>query len=406
MATLRIGRADMALTTSVDTAISDLTISSSAVTFRGTLEGEREQLTRTIEQIVGYVDSLDEPVVPLLWDCLSTGWDGYYRVLDVEVIRDLPDLADLLITVQRVRGFAAPLFESTVLTAKRAEAAASVSHAPWMALPATVSGFELGPDLTPGSSLRASADGDMRYFTSSVLADARPTWHLPPADWYRGAPTITVGGHVVVGRQVPNTPTSWELSNGIVRLFGIPGSAEIGSQQWLGGGWSSVGEGRWHLLRYAGGTSTPYSDPPLTVTVLRNSPEESAIRLSYDAASMTPGSRFLVTLDISLRRGALAAVVRMTTRGLYRWGLRTSIPWSGATYNSDSSYAASGLVLHGLSRFDQELLQRYEDRTTIYTALTPFRTATWGWGYTGGSVTAAARLWAAAGVERTSVVQR
>ena len=294
-------------------------------------------LTYAAEQFAAYVDSPDETFVPVIWgtDC-PPGFDGFYRVRDVALGSTQADVWSLDLSLERVQGYAAPLFEAIVLGGKRAGVAAGITAQAWQGLPATVMGYENGV-ITPTVETVATADGNLSLFTDTAneLFDARVEFYLPPASWYVGAATLTIGGKLTVGTQVPNDPDGWVVSNGIIRLSGVANSGKIKLEHWSGTAW--VEDGGYWFGQYGGGAQPLLTAPPLAITVLRNGPECVTIRLAYDAASIVTNARFAVNVDVSLRRGASCAEVYLETRGAYRWEVKTGIDYATAVSGGGAS---------------------------------------------------------------------
>ena len=315
---------------------------------RGRVEGTEDQVGHIAEQLRGLVSGSDEPFVPVYWiPCANasstpglTRQDGYYEVTDVDMGMDSLDWASLTLTVRRVQGFAAPLMEAVVLGGKRAGVRANVTAQAWQALPATVMGYENGA-ITPTVETVATETGNLSLFTDAVneLFNARVEYYLPPASWYVGAASLSVAGRLIVGRDCPNDPDGWVLSNGRIRLSGVTGSGEIKLEHWSGSAW--VNNGSYRFGQYGGGAQPSLTAPPLAITVLRNGPECATIRLAYDAASIITNARFAVNVDISLRRGADSAEVYLESRGAYRWLLKTPFTFTGMVEILSSGATAS-----------------------------------------------------------------
>ena len=323
--TVQVGRVSVSLEVAVEAAV-----------YRGdTLrlscycDGAATHMYAIIEGLCAYAASTDESVVPVTFDTPLAHLTGFYRVGDVSVDQAMPDRSDLTLDLERVQGYTAPLFESIVLGGKRAAVGAGVTAQAWQALPAAVMGYENGV-ITPTVETVATADGNLTLFTDAAneLFDARVEFYLPPASWYVGAATLTIGGKLTVGTQVQNDPDGWVLSNGIIRLSGVASSGEIKLEHWSGTAW--VGDGSYWFGQYGGGAQPLLTAAPLAITVLRNDPACVTIRLAYDAASIVTNARFAVTVDLSLRRGATSAEVYLSTRGAYRWLVKTPIVYATA----------------------------------------------------------------------------
>ena len=353
-------------------------------------------------QFAAYADSSDETFLPCQF-VGPVGWDGFYRVLDVSAGATEARRLDLSVSLERVRGFAAPIFESVVLGSKRATSGAGVTPLAWHAVPASATGYETGV-LTPTRTVLSGETGDVQIFSEATnhLFNARPMWFLNPAAWYAGASQLTVAGHVVTGRQVRNAPADWVLSNGLVRFVGLADGG-IRSERWDGAAWLSPGV--WRLNRTLTGSSSNPVGAPHTLTVLRNDPACVTIRVAYDAAELVPGSRFVVFLDLSLRRGSTMVEATVTTRGYYQWGFYAPVVWSStpAAYDSftDGTFIAAGGTAD---------LGWFGDGSPV--SVSKFAGAQaqfvqWGWGYLSGQTQQmVAQRYAAAQSERTEVVAR
>lgn len=300
--------------------------SGSRVTVSGqTVSMSVAEALATRQQFLGYVDSPDEDFVPVTW-ADQPSVDGFYRVLTVDFVPHVSGAFNgvyvFSLVLEKVRGFAAPMFESVVLGALRVNTSGIVTgtSVPGQGLSLAVVGYNAGA-VTPTVTTRLGVGGDVKFFSggSNFLYNAKPSFFLSPANWYRSAATLRVGSPLAVstGRQVANTPVAWDLSNGLIRI----------SQSIVGGGlvletasfgnWVSAGT--WELLRFT--VSTFALPAPHTITVLRNSPEEVAIRLSYDSGTVVSASNFLITADVSLRRGAYHATVVISAPQAFPWGV-------------------------------------------------------------------------------------
>ena len=326
MSTIKLGRAGVLS----EVSYQQVDITRGAIRVTGNVHvADATDMTYAVEQIAALVDNPDETFVPVIWGDYPAGWDGFYRVLDVSLGSTQPDVWTLTADLERVQGFAAPLFESIVMGGKRAGVGAGVTAPAWQGLPATVMGYENGV-ITPTVETVATADGNLILFTDAAneLFDARVEFYLPPASWYVGAASLTIGGKLTVGTQVPNDPDGWVLSNGIIRLSGVTSSGEIKLEHWSGTAW--VDNGAYWFGQYGGGAQPLLTAAPLAITVLRNDPACVTIRLAYDAASIVTNARFAVTVDVSLRRGGTSAEVYLSTRGAYRWMVKTPIVYATA----------------------------------------------------------------------------
>ena len=383
-----------------DVILQNLDVSKGTVGLSGVIDDPDVEFAA--EQFAAYVDSADETFVPVRF-VGPTAWDGFYRVTDVRASATPSKLLGLSVSLERVRGFAAPIFESVVLGSKRSGVIAGVTPTAWHGVPATAVGYETGV-LTPTRAVLSGETGDVQIFSEATnhLFNARPMWFLSPADWYDGAAELTVAGHVVTGRQVRNAPADWVLSNGLARFSGRADGAVV-SERWDAAGQVWTDSGAWSVTRSSSAIG------PLgaahTLTVLRNDPACVTVRLAYDAASNVAGSRFVVYLDVSLRRGSTVAECSLSTRGFYPWGFLSPVTLpTTANYGSFATSPFIACVASGTYAGTSAGVAGYNSRFYPSAGL---QFVQWGWGYLAGRTQQqVAQLYAAAQSERTMVVAR
>lgn len=383
-----------------DVILQNLDVSKGTVGLSGVIDDPDVEFAA--EQFAAYVDSADETFVPVRF-VGPTAWDGFYRVTDVRASASPSKLLGLSVSLERVRGFAAPIFESVVLGSKRSGVIAGVTPTAWHGVPATAVGYETGV-LTPTRAVLSGETGDVQIFSEATnhLFNARPMWFLSPADWYAGAAELTVAGHVVTGKQVRNAPADWVLSNGLVRFSGRADGAVV-SERWDATGQVWTDAGAWNVTRSSSAIG------PLgaahTLTVLRNDPACVTVRLAYDAASNVAGSRFVVYLDVSLRRGSTVAECSLSTRGFYPWGFLSPVTLpTTANYGSFATSPFIACVASGTYAGTSAGVAGYNSRFYPSAGL---QFVQWGWGYLAGRTQQqVAQMYAAAQSERTMVVAR
>lgn len=383
-----------------DVILQNLDVSKGTVGLSGVIDDPDVEFAA--EQFAAYVDSADETFVPVRF-VGPTAWDGFYRVTDVRASASPSKLLGLSVSLERVRGFAAPIFESVVLGSKRSGVIAGVTPTAWHGVPATAVGYETGV-LTPTRSVLSGETGDVQVFSEATnhLFNARPMWFLNPGDWYDGAAELTVAGHVVTGKQVRNAPADWVLSNGLVRFSGRADGAVV-SERWDATGQVWTDSGAWSVTRSSSAIG------PLgaahTLTVLRNDPACVTVRLAYDAASNVAGSRFVVYLDVSLRRGSTVAECSMSTRGFYPWGFLS--PVTLPTTANWGSFATSPFIACTASSAYSGTSAGVDGYASRFYPSAGLQFVQWGWGYLAGRTQQqVAQLYAAAQSERTMVVAR
>ena len=147
-----------------DVILQNLDVSKGTVGLSGVIDDPDVEFAA--EQFAAYVDSADETFVPVRF-VGPTAWDGFYRVADVRASASPSKLLGLSVSLERVRGFAAPIFESVVLGSKRATSGAGVTPLAWHGVPATAVGYETGV-LTPTRSVLPSETGDVQIFSEAT----------------------------------------------------------------------------------------------------------------------------------------------------------------------------------------------------------------------------------------------
>lgn len=289
--------------------------------------GTVAQALRIRQQLAGYVNSADEPFVPVTWSDRPSV-NGIYRVRDASVDNGTGAAASGIfaidMTLEPVQGASAPAFEAISLGAVRTNAFGFVAATakPWFGVPYDSRGYDPGVSVTPTFAGRAGADGTVLVYCDggNYLYDAKSSFFLAPTAWYKNAATLKVKGDIVTGRQVQNAPADWEISNGLVRLQGGPGRWVI--SWWNGAAWTGNLNYVYPMVYIPGGNPTTFAGDPHTITVLRNGPEAVGIRLTYDSDSVITGTVFPVVVDIMLRRGSYMFSASITTRAAaLRWGL-------------------------------------------------------------------------------------
>lgn len=275
------------------------------------------------QQLLGIVNSDDEPVVPVIWsrDLAATGAYSVTsgKVSAVQGVSYDQHFFTYELTLQRAtNGYTAQMCESLMSGNDRSIKPAGVTAVSWHALPTAATMYDLDA-LHPVPVLRQGPGGWVFTFTSAHdYYSATPTFLLPPANWYDMAATVKVAGQAVCGRQVVSNPTNWELSNGLVKvtphaahLFDVTSPVFATPSNW--------GTAKGVQAGYFDGTNWQSVFPAQSFVVLRTAPEEAAIRLP---AQVTVASgTTTVNVDISLRRGARMATVRLTSPWATRWGI-------------------------------------------------------------------------------------
>lgn len=159
---------------------------------------------------------------------------------------------------------------------------ASFWHAPAVGAPS----YFTGPTVPSGTIDRVGEDGTVRVYTGIPADTAR--WTIRAEDYLRGAARIVCDGIRRAGLISP-AAAAWSLSNSLVQVTGS--GAAIVLTCFDSGTYRSPATFAFTV------NGAPLTGAP-ELTILRNEPEEVAVRLSYQAA---PGQ---VLVDLALRRGA------------------------------------------------------------------------------------------------------
>ena len=330
------------------------------------------------QQILGLADNPDEPIVPLAYSP-DPSIDGYYRVVGSSVsTENLPmGRFDWSISLVRVAGFAAPSFESVLLGSLRVNSHGIVTgtSVPWHAVPAATSYYDIGGAL--GTEGYRTGDNILAVIhNGSGLYDARARWAVPPSFFYKGAATLEVGTTLstTVGHQIRDLPENWRLSNGLLRVTPVAGTARLDISCHNTATWDtpirvSIGRGVIGVLdEFVEWAS---------VTVLRNSPESVSIRLSAAPLTGALGTNFF-TVDLTLRRGARMVEVVIASDSAFfgMIALTTAVACTAATGGiRKTTNDASGhrMVLSSPLAFTSDLVNGSIVTTASYgTFFTPF----------------------------------
>jgi hypothetical protein len=277
---------------------------------------------RLRDQLLGYLNNWDEPIVPLIFTT-EPRLTGYYSVLDVSVPTDQNALSVGLLsyslTLQALTGFTQPAMESVVSGALLTNVVGAVSGdvVQFHAVPSVAVEYFRGQ----GGSLltRSSADGNM-LFTTSGLIGSTASFYVAPPNFYVGAATVEQGSPLqpLVGRVFTQTDlVNWRLSNGLVRITPNATAGKLDISHWKGAAWATA-----KTYQFTGTVTAGLINGFIAVTVLRNSVEECILRLGCTVAVGINWGR--VNLDISLRRGDRIARIFLSSTAQDQWQVARS----------------------------------------------------------------------------------
>ena len=236
-------------------------------------------------------------VSPVTWTG-DASLDGFYRIRSVSVeVRSLNAAGFVPFQVELEQiGTAGDLVFRTKLTGTVAandhgitEAESAAFHAP----PRGHVAYDTG-SAVPGSVVRTGSGGAIRTYRD-VSFTVDPFWSIAAASsYYNAAVKVSTGATLRerAGLSVANDPGNFRLENELVRVTPNATGGRLDVSHHDGTQWETAKV--WRIQ--SGGADVDAWD---AIAVLRNTPDECAVRLTRD---VTAGGR--VTLDLSLRRGS------------------------------------------------------------------------------------------------------
>lgn len=250
------------------------------------------------QQLLGLVGNEDEEIVPCIWASDPT-FDGYYRPVAMAVEHIGPTRnrsVRFRATLERLRDYAAPMFEVTVQSALRVNASAitAPAHIVVVSFGQLADSVYLPPSVTafPLTSSSAATTADsataqfVRWMRTTFPAVNQYGFSHTPANFYVGSARIELlyGSTWVPvhGRTIPAVePGQWRITNGLVRFtLGLTYNAAVVMEVWKAGSsaWQAVNFGHFDSANQGVGYNA--SQIPTRLEILRNSPETVVVRLS------------------------------------------------------------------------------------------------------------------------------
>lgn len=311
-----------------------------------------DELVAKRQAAIGLADNPHEPIVPLAYT-EDPSIDGYCHV-DSVAIDTIPAALSafwlpITVTATMVPSPATPVHESrhrgTVRTNDHSIDDGDIRT--WHGIPDAYEGyfetFSNRDDMT-----RESETGLVKVWFGGTgvgrdhYLDAVHGYHVPPAHHYDGAAELRVAGVPQVGEWVPNEPTDWELTNGIIgiRPAATAGRLTLRLYDPDGNDYSAAADARDFVLGHeSGGTFYPFHVDPHTLKVIRNRPELVHIEAMFTGPVVGGLSdEFAYSVAFLIRRGA------NYIEG-YLDGLGTVAAWG---IERDSAEAASPLTAGGI----------------------------------------------------------
>lgn len=221
----------------------------------------------------------------------------------------------------------------------------------WHAPAGGSSSYYTGATVPAATISRTSADGVIRVYLGIPLAVA-PRWTVKAEDYLIGAARLSFLGFRRIGKFTPPLAT-WEMSNGLVKIVPGPTGSVIISA-WDASQWRSA---KTVTFTVSGAALTDQPD----ITIMRNDPEEVAIRLTYPIATGR------TTVDLALRRGSRFATVLMKRHSSAALGIGSTGTYGNVTggIRESSADADGNRLVMGSARTVTQNLTSISKATTV-----------------------------------------
>ena len=246
--------------------------------------------------------SLLDKTIPIVFQN-KTEHNGYYIVTGVEVDKlywvGEAARSAWTMAVRLVGPDNAVDIESRVANVIRANDFA-LTGTRWHAPPIGHYGYFTGSSLPSGSVVRTGEDGAHTVYLG-VPANISPRWGCAVGNYSAGRVRLFVGGIERSGANIAVPATSWQLSNGLLRITPLTSGGQLLVESHDGTQWEGK---QWHIAKGGATTSLGTFD---SATVLRNDPEVIVIRLVRNSS---PGRTYV---DLTLRRGSRFVEVYLQT---------------------------------------------------------------------------------------------
>lgn len=277
------------------------------------------------QQLLGLVGNV-EPIVSDEEPTLT----GFHRIESLDVTR-APGVWDQRFaftwsaTTSPVRHSQAPGFAMISTQPDRNGTPGGVTPTPWVAVPSTRLGWDLGDDGIVYSYTRTGPGGSVLYqYSTTYLADGRPRGQIDPANWYDMSPTLTVGGHVVTGYQIPSLGNLDDvtLDNGLIKIAASATASTLFDFYAP----DVLGDGEWNdpqaiQIGYDDGSTWRPQKTIVGIQALRNDAEEVAARFRLRVKHPLNALYWENLVDVRLRRGGLYAEIHVVSGRAGKLGL-------------------------------------------------------------------------------------
>lgn len=318
---------------------SNITKAGKAVMVEGWAKGTNAATLAALLQQANGLTHPDESDVAVQYS-YDTSYNGWYKVLSVQVELDphwervfrFQYKIELELLGRQV------VIESILSGAERSTAPAALTPNYWVASPSSSAVQSIGTTIYGHTRVLRASAGTMYIYIATDFTDAYVTQEYPVASHYKGAATLKTGAtlYTQIGRDIANTPTSFELSNGLVTVTQPSNTAYA-----LGINFTTAAGGTpgvtSHMIEVGYMTAGPTWNSvnlgnPTGIACLRNSPEEVVVRISWEY-----GASFL---DVSLRRGDRGVRLRWSAETLITSGTVAASQLWGFGWRTSAAFTA------------------------------------------------------------------
>lgn len=286
----------------------------------------------------------DEPVVRVAWT-LRPGVAGWYEVRSMRVGRDVgrdpTKMGTLDVQLARISGRAAPAIDVSYIGTLLSNGLGVTDGEQIYTWAVPELAYDRNGPTAGTWTTRATSTGVLAYYYSTTTAfDQHLSWASVGTDYYDGAAVIeqeTYSGarthSTLIGTDPEYDPTGWRIGNGLVRVTPTNASGASLTIEWYdGSAWRSK-----RVLIYGGASFSDILDCT-SMNVLRNSPEEVAIKTTWRASGISSSGR--IHIDIRLRRGSRTPSFVLTSDVAQAW--RTRFPDAEPGAGGFSTLALAG----------------------------------------------------------------
>lgn len=278
------------------------------------IEYEPTMTATTTKQLAEDIRSLPGALVPVYWSNRpETALYARVTAAEAAVTRygSQADVVTWKATLERLGTDAEADVESRLSGPQTRSTDFAVTGERWHAPAAEHYAYWVGSN-SPGLVTRAGSSAPIKVYRSLPLS-INPRWGCTPAEYLSGAVTFTDVDTIRTGSGFTAGLSTWELSNDLLRVSSVnvgSGRSDFSVYHFSGGDWRQK---VWTI-----DPSATYG-PPVSVTVLYNTPEQAAVRVLFAA----PDGR--VAVDLTLHRGARFVEVYVQAANSTTLSLRTVV---------------------------------------------------------------------------------